>query len=278
MGVTPKQVRYVDTSLPWVVEFLNLRGDNEVDAFLRAAWREEDKNVALDLQQKFIDLIDLALRGKSPEGLVWSLNSYVADNSESFDRLRNHGPVRAHWYARAIQNVAFLDAGRQAVLKMGKSKWVVEPAHLMPGLEGQLWLCIAQALETGRFAEVRRCQLGNCRRFFITKDGRQRFCKTAHRKKVYDKEAAKQRVYEFRKRAKAKKSGTEFPPKTQPELPAVMTEDQRFGECIELVETKPALAKQKYGIPTIRKWFGEDARWALVPEKTREKFRQLLWE
>ncbi|MBI4524375.1 MAG: hypothetical protein HY695_11260 [Deltaproteobacteria bacterium] len=312
----PKRLKF--SSLPWLVSFLNLAFDSDrpgdrknVEKFLAESGAQDDSATARKIQQKMIDLIDLAIKARSPEGLVWELNEYVARSSESWalpaveaqnakgqglmsdwfgsktDLVRSYPPVRAHWYVRPLKDVSVIDAG-QAVLKMGKSKWVVQPAPLMFGTEGRVWLSIAQCLTNGEFGRLRRCF--HCGRFFVTDDARRRFCIGKHQRE-YDREASKARVKVSREKKKEKRLGIKPAKRKAKEPPSLITEPQRFAEFLNLARGNVIPRSElalfiKRKIPgdwrTVKGWLRKnespDAIWLKVSDKTKDVFREDLWK
>jgi hypothetical protein len=286
-----EQVKF--TSLIWLVGFLNLKFDSDapgerqkVESLLAGSW-PDTRGQALEAQQKFVALIDEALKCQNPEGLVMALNNYVMENSETRDPL----PVRAHWYCRPVANVAPLDA-KQTLLAMGSNKWVVESRVLMHGIEGHVWQSVAQCLVNGDFGRLRRCSLVGCKTFFETKDARQRFCTSKHQRAL-DREAAKVRVRLFRERQKAKAQGLKPPARESKAVPKItITEAQRFGEFLKLAHGNSVLLPDteeglfiKRKLPgewnTVFSWLKDkrlpDAIWDSLTDQTKDAFRYGLW-
>ena len=283
----PQTVKF--SSLSWLVNFLNLqfnsknsRDRQRVKGFHSEGGWQDDAETALNVQQKMVDLLDLAIKGNTPEELGMALNDYVARNSESL-LARPYPPVRVHWYVRRLKDVAFRDAG-QAVLKMGNSRWVVEPAPLMFGTEGKVWLSVIQCMVNGELGRIRRCL--RCRRFFVTDDARRKFC-TAKHQRDYDAEASKMRVKASREKQKADAQGLKPPEKKLPEPPpSLITDAHRFADFLKMANgsiipgSREALFIKKK-IPgewrTVMGWLKDerppDAIWTTVAENTKDTFR-----
>lgn len=275
----PKIVKF--SSLPWLVNFLNLRFDSEkprdrknVEVFLAESSPQDDVMTARNAQERIIYEITPVgtMQAFSPAGLVYHLNDWAETNN-----------IRPHWFYRPLETVSALDAG-ESVLTLGSRNWHVLETPLVHGTEGQVLMSISQCLQNGELARIRRCL--QCRRFFITDDARRRFCKAKHQRE-YDAQASKARVAASRERQKAKALGLKPPKKKAKEPPiSSVTDEQRFADFLQMAngsvipgsELALFIEKKVRGEwRTVTGWLKDkhspDAIWTGITENTKDAFR-----
>ena len=274
------------SSVPWLVDFLNLKLDSEkpkdqrmVDAFLANLFKSREDIPALkNIQREVTDLIAQALKTSSPLGITYYLNQWVqAEN------------IRPWWVTRPLEAVAARDAS-SGVLKFGSRKWHTISTAMAHGVKGTVLMSLSQCLTNGELGLVQRCVWCKC--FFITDDKRRKFCGSIHQR-AYNASTAAQRVQLSREKKKAAKADS-IRPKRNPlkPVPPPITEAEQFASFLE--QTKGALIPGselavfiKKRIPgdwqTIRNWYKQsksrttDAIWDSVAARTKEFFREELW-